>query len=223
MLAYLRELAEREPLLHTPVPTVEEDPDRPGVFLVTLPRYPLDLEVEIPPTQEELDYLDDVAAAYLAAPEHTEEEELLERVHTLACDRIRVDGRRHLEEATALGKVQVSPEPPFAARLVGALTAALEGRHAEWLGEEPWREWGGEEAAPTWFAEMAVRGVALALDGYVFAERVDVEEPEASHDVDVLQRGVIAAVVLQGVEVGSMNMPVLALRCRLALDVARGG
>lgn len=212
---YLRDLVKEEPLFRPADLEVKADPDRPGVFHFKLPIYDLPMSAEIPPTDEEVEYLDDIAAARLAAPEGTEEETLLARAHALACGRLRVDAEKHLTEATALGKVEVSPEPPFLVNLVGALSASLEGNHDEWLGVEPWREWGGDDEAPGFFAELAVRACSEAARGYVFADRGD--------DVAHLAQAVVGVLILEGVEHEQIAELTVIDRCRMALDVARGG
>lgn len=211
--AYLEEL--RAGALEVPV--IEEGrPGSPVAFKVRLPWYPetpsLRVNVIIPATERELDYLDDIASAYFAAPEHTEEEELLERAHTLACRRLNVNQDKHLEQVTALQKVKEA-RPTRLLQLASALAITLGDKSEEWLDAAPWRD--GDIEPEDFFAELAMR-VCVEAEGVL-----GLTGAMPGMDEEILERFVKAQTIMIGADVDDFTAEVLGVRIAAALAMVR--
>lgn len=209
--AYLEEL--RAGALEMPV--IEEVPGGPVAFRVRLPWYsetPIPrLNVIIPASERELDYLDDIASAYFAAPEHTEEEELLERAHALACRRLNVNQDKHLEQVTALQKVKET-RPTRLLQLAAALASTLGDKPEEWLDATPWRD--GDIEPEDFFAELAMR-VCVEAEGVL-----GLTGAMPGMDEEILERFVKAQTIMIGADVDDFT-EVLGVRIAAALALVR--
>lgn len=146
--------------------SVIEDPERPGVFLVSFAPgdhvIREDVIVVSAPSDAQVEYLDDIAALFLAAPEDSVEEDMLEEAHLAACIRLGVDAERHLAQACALGKVELDAADgrPVVLRIAEAFTAALEDKPEEWLNCRPWER--ANVPAREWIAAQAMHAVGEA-------------------------------------------------------------
>jgi len=158
----------------------------------------------------DLEYLDDLAAAYLAAPEETEEEELLERAHSLACSRLDVDPVHHMDEATALTRV-VEEVPPFVVRLAVALASTLPPDPEQWLSESPWTDC---DVDPREY--LATQALHAVVEAYA---RIGMEHCDVWPEI--LRSQVQAVIVMDGVDVGSFVAVELDRRIEAALAQAR--
>lgn len=201
------------------VPVIEEVKGRPGssvAFKVRLPWYPETpiptINVIVPATERELDYLDDIASAYFAAPEHTEEEELLERAHTIACHRLNVNQDKHLEQVTALQKVKET-RPTRLLQLASALASVLGDKPEEWLDATPWRD--GDIEPEDFFAELAMR-VCVEAEGVL-----GLAGAMPGMDEEILERFVKAQTIMIGADVDDFTAEVLGVRIAAALAMVR--
>jgi hypothetical protein len=189
------------------------------VFEITMPRlWPDPVRVEQLSDAEEA-YLDDLAAAYFAAPEGTYEERTLEQLHSIACERLGVDGERHMEEASALSSVKEEIAPRLV-RLCAALVSTLHfgqphagGVRKDWIDEAPWHD--VDSSRREWVTAVVVRAASEA-EGIL--GRVGTM-PE--YDEDMIVQQLIAECVRNGVAWSAFNEAELRTRIREALEEVR--